>query len=221
MAAPFEEWYKSMPIITKSYMTACVITSLAVQLDVLHPLDLYLSFPLVTQKLEIWRLITNFFFFDRFGLNFLFHMYFLVKHSRMLEEGSFRGRTADFFFMFIFGASLLIFLDFIFYRWIAAKLMFLAPSLPFMVVYIWSRRNPSVVLSFLGLFDFSAPYLPWVILGFGYFLGQSPVFDLMGIAVGHLYYHLVDVYPQQSGRTLLKTPAFLKALFDTPVPVRE
>jgi hypothetical protein len=26
----------------------------------------------------------------------------------MLEEGSFRGKTADFFFMFIFGGSLMI-----------------------------------------------------------------------------------------------------------------
>jgi Derlin-2/3 len=34
-------------------------------------------------------------------------------------------------------------------------------------VYVWSRRNTNVTMSFLGLFNFTAPYLPWVILGFG------------------------------------------------------
>jgi len=29
-------------------------------------------------------------------------------------------------------------------------------------VYVWSRRNPFVQMSFLGLFNFTAPYLPWV-----------------------------------------------------------
>ena len=29
-------------------------------------------------------------------------------------------------------------------------------------VYVWSKRNPHVHMSFLGLFTFTAPYLPWV-----------------------------------------------------------
>jgi len=66
-----------------------------------------------------------------------------------------------------------------------------------------------VRMSFLGLFTFTAPYLPWVILGFGVLLGQSPIYDLLGVVVGHLYYFLEDVYPEVSGRKLLKTPAFM------------
>ena len=38
------------------------------------------------------------------GLDFLFHMFFLARYCRLLEEGSFRGRTADFFYMLVFGA---------------------------------------------------------------------------------------------------------------------
>lgn len=87
--------------------------------------------------------------------------------------------------------------------------MFLAPSLAFMTVYIWSRRNPDTLMSFLGLFPFYAPWLPWVILGFGMLLGQSPVFDLLGIFVGHVYYFFCDVYPKITGRYILKTPTIL------------
>ena len=53
---------------------------------------------------QVWRLFTNFFFFGPIGLDFLFHMFFLVRYCRLLEEGSFRGRTADFVAMLLFGA---------------------------------------------------------------------------------------------------------------------
>jgi len=217
MAAPFEDWYRNMPIVTKTFMTGCVLTTLSVYLEIVHPLDLYLNFPLVFQKYQLWRIITNFMFFDYFGVNFLFHMYFLVRHSRLLEETSFRERTADYLFLWMFGATLLLILDFIFYyTQLFSKVMFLAPSLAFMIVYVWSRRNPHMRMSFLGLFTFNAPFLPWVILGFGLMLNQNPIFDALGILVGHIYYWLEDVYPRISGRRLLKTPAFMKHLLDAP-----
>ena len=34
----------------------------------------------------------------------MFHMFFLVKYAKSLEEGSFRGRSADFLWMLLFGA---------------------------------------------------------------------------------------------------------------------
>ena len=41
------------------------------------------------------------------GLDFVFHMFFLIKYSKSLEEGSFRGRSADFLWMLLIGQSLL------------------------------------------------------------------------------------------------------------------
>ncbi len=35
-----------------------------------------------------------------------------------------------------------------------------------------------------------APYLPWVLLGFSLLLGNSVSVDLLGMAVGHVYYFL-------------------------------
>jgi len=57
---------------------------------------------------QIWRLFTNFFFFGMFSVDFLFHMYFLVRYSRLLEDGHFRGRTADFVFMLSLGATAML-----------------------------------------------------------------------------------------------------------------
>ncbi|GCC34514.1 hypothetical protein chiPu_0012988, partial [Chiloscyllium punctatum] len=60
-----------------------------------------------------------------------------------------------------------------------------------------------------------APFLPWVLMGFSLLLGNSVIVDLLGIAVGHIYYFLEDVFPNQPGGVrLLVTPGFLKAIFD-------
>eukprot|EP01120_Amphizonella_sp_Union-15-10_P014715 TRINITY_DN7236_c0_g1_i2.p1 TRINITY_DN7236_c0_g1~~TRINITY_DN7236_c0_g1_i2.p1 ORF type:complete len:242 (-),score=40.70 TRINITY_DN7236_c0_g1_i2:71-751(-) len=215
-----EDLWKNLPVVTKWYTTACVLTTLAVFLDLVNILDLYLNFELVGRG-QVWRLFTNFFFYGKFGLGFIFHMVFLVRHSQLSEENSFRGRTADYLFMWIFGASILLFIDFMFwYTQIAANPLFLGPSLAFMVVYVWARRNPQVRMSFLGLFTFNAPYLPWVILGLEVLIDQGgSIFDVMGIAVGHLYYFLEDIYPRNTGRRFLKTPSILKQIFDAPPDV--
>jgi hypothetical protein len=59
-----------------------------------------------------------------------------------------------------------------------------------MMVYLWGRRNEHVRMSFLGLFPFTAPYLPWVLFSFSLLLGNSATTDIIGIIVGHMYYFL-------------------------------
>jgi hypothetical protein len=51
-------------------------------------------------------------------------------------------------------------------------------------VYVWGRRHQYVNLSFLGIFNFTAPYLPWVLLAFSVMLGSSPKVDLLGMVAG-------------------------------------
>lgn len=52
-----------------------------------------------------------------------------------------------------------------------------------------------------------------VLCAFKVLQGGLPIEELFGIVVGHLYYFLADLYPLQSGRRLLVTPAFLHRLF--------
>jgi hypothetical protein len=95
---------------------------------------------------------------------------------------------------------------------------FLSSPLTFMMVYVWSRRNPAVRMNLLGVFTFSAPYLPWVLLGFTVLLNNVfPGGDLLGMAVAHVYYFLEDVYPNlegSNGRRILQTPGFIKWLVE-------
>ena len=76
-----EAWYRSLPIITRGYMTASFAATVVAQLELVSPMLLYLDFGLVLGKLELWRLLTNLCFFGTFSLPFVFSMFFLVRYS--------------------------------------------------------------------------------------------------------------------------------------------
>ncbi|XP_051829379.1 derlin-3 isoform X2 [Antechinus flavipes] len=199
-----------VPAVTRAYTAACVLTTAAV-LELITPFQLYFNPDLIFRKFQVWRLVTNFLFFGPLGFSFFFNMLFLYRYCRMLEEGSFRGRTADFVFMFLFGGVLMTLFG------LLASLFFLGQAFTIMLVYVWSRRNPYLRMNFFGLLNFQAPFLPWVLMAFSLLLGNSILVDLLGIAVGHIYYFLEDVFPNQpGGKKLLLTPGFLKLIFDAP-----
>ncbi|KAJ3343780.1 hypothetical protein HDU93_006697 [Gonapodya sp. JEL0774] len=82
-------------------------------------------------------------------------------------------------------------------------------------------------MSFFGLFNFTAPYLPFVLAGFSIFVGnQWPVGDLVGMAVAHVYFWAEDVWPHvlDERRRAAGLPPPLPgeewSLFKAPTPFR-
>ncbi|KAH3744919.1 Derlin-2.2 protein [Pelomyxa schiedti] len=213
-----QEWIGSIPPVTRWVLGGCLATTCATTLKIVSPFALYLYFPLVLRApYEFWRLVTNFLFFSQsFDIGFFFNIYFLFRHSKALEE-QYTGRTSDYVFLWFFGAVSLLILDYVLFIIPFTKayaLPFLGPSLSFMIVYVWGKRNPRVIMNLLGLFSFHAPLLPWVLLGFGYILGNNPFHDLCGILVAHVYLYFADTLPATAGIHLLRTPGFMRALFD-------
>uniref|UniRef100_A0A182V328 Derlin n=1 Tax=Anopheles merus TaxID=30066 RepID=A0A182V328_ANOME len=100
--------YLQIPIVTRVYSTACIITTLSVHLDIVTPFQLYFNPKLIFEHYQLWRICTTFLFFGTFGFNFLFNMIFTFRYCRMLEENSFRGRSSDFVMMFLFGGTVLV-----------------------------------------------------------------------------------------------------------------
>ncbi|KAL1918076.1 uncharacterized protein VTP21DRAFT_3342 [Calcarisporiella thermophila] len=211
MPLPIERFYYDIPPITRAWVTGAVVISLLEHLQIINKYQLYYRYHLVFEQYEVWRLITTFLFFGKFSIDFVFHMFFLVRHSGMLEEESFRHRRADFLYLIFFASSLLLLIAPI------ARLDHLAAPLSSTLVYIWARRNPFIRMSFLGLFIFTAPYLPWVLVSFSVlFQHEFPKGELAGIAIGHIYYFLEDVWPRDpasGGKRWLETPVLVKRLF--------
>jgi hypothetical protein len=127
---------------------------------------------------QYWRLLTTFIYFGPLSLNLLFHIFFIQRYARMLEESA--ASVAHFAWLLFYAATTLLTIAPI------SSQAFLGTTLSSTLVYIWSRRNPDTRLSFLGLLTFKAPWLPWVLIGFNVVLhGNWPKDELCGIVVGH------------------------------------
>jgi len=182
-------WYMEIPPVSRIYFTSAFLTTTCCAVDIINPYYLYYNPELIFEG-QIWRLFSPFLFFGLFSVDFMFNMYFLVRHCRQLEEGDFRGKPSQFVLMILFGISLIVL--------IAPFLQmhnFLGSALTFMMTYVWGRRNEDVRMSMFGVITFTAPYLPWVMLAFGFLVGNPVDMSLVGIAVGHAYYFLEYIYP--------------------------
>ncbi|KAI7862194.1 Der1-like family-domain-containing protein [Spinellus fusiger] len=193
MPTPIETWYTDIPPITRIYITAACFTSLAVW----------------------WRLITNFLYFGPISIDYFFH---IARYSRMMEEGFFRNKPADYVWLLVFSATMLILFSLVFPH---AYIPFLGSPLAFTMVYIWARRNPNIRLNFLGVMAFRAPHLPWVLCVFSFVCEPITSGDLLGILAGHIYYFFEDVWPQDrasGGKRWLETPRLIQWLIARQEP---
>jgi Derlin-2/3 len=206
---PLEQWFYEMPPVTRWWTVATVATSVLVQCHVVTEFQLFYSFRAVYAKSQYWRLLTTFIYFGPLNLDLIFHVFFLQRYSRLLEESS--GRSpAQFAWLVTYAmTALLIISPFL-------SLLFLGTALSSSLVYIWARRNPETRLSFLGLLVFTAPYLPWVLMGFSTIVRRElPKDEMCGIVVGHIWYFFNDVYPPlHGGHRPLDPPLWWRRLFE-------
>lgn len=209
----FQQFYWDIPPVTRFYCTTCFLTTLAVRLELITAFQIYFNPVLIFKGFQFWRLVTNYLFFDDFGLHFFFRMLFTYHYCRSLEEGSFRGRTSDLVFLLLYGGAVITVMSMVLYYYLTIH--FLGDALTMMIFYVWSRRNRFGHMRFLGIFVVMAPYFPFVLLAFGFILNVSISQDIFGIIAGHSYYFLVDVFPKHPrGFKLLETPNLLKRVFD-------
>ena len=84
-----------------------------------------------------------------------------------------------------------------------------------MMLYLWARKNPNIMMSFLDVIHFRSCFLPIFILLMIVLSGFDPTLDILGSIAGHIYYFFDDVIPrlpETRGLKPLKAPAFLQHL---------
>jgi len=83
-----------------------------------------------------------------------------------------------------------------------------------LIIYVWSRYNPEVIVSFMFGIKFRAIFLPAVMGCLEFLMTGSFYGPLVGIVVGHVYYFLNEVYGPTNPRwkARLQAPLWLKAL---------
>ncbi|XP_030488056.2 derlin-1.1-like isoform X1 [Cannabis sativa] len=204
MSTPLE-YYNSLPPVSKFYGMACLMTTSALYLQLYNPWIIALDYTLVIKKFQVWRLVTNFFFLGPFSVPFAFDLIIIARYGVSLEKGTFDKRTADFVWMFIFGALSLLVMAII----PILSSPFMGGSLVFMIVYVWSREYPNARINIYGLVSLKGFYLPWAMLTLDLLFGVPLMEDILGMVVGHLYYFLTVLYPLSGGKYIFKTPIWV------------
>ncbi|EGG13286.1 derlin-1 [Cavenderia fasciculata] len=187
-----KRWWGDVPPITKLVWGSSVGFTLLVNFGLISGSYVAWDFELVYKKFQIYRLITP----------------FLYNYLSTLERGFFMGRAADLLYMFL--ASFVVFL-------VAAtfirELSVLSYALLMLVIYVWSRMNPTAEVSFMFGLKFKAVFLPWVLLIFDTLTGHSFVPGITGITIGHIYYYLTAIYPVAYNKpNYLATPYWVNKL---------
>ncbi|KAF7836323.1 derlin-1.1 isoform X1 [Senna tora] len=199
------KYYSSLPPVSKAYGVACLMTSAAYYLQLYDPWNIALDYASVFKRLQVWRLITNFFFLGPFSFPFAIRLIMIAKYGVSLERGPFDKRTADYLWMLIFGALSLLVIGAIPFCWNP----FMGVSVVYMIIYVWGREFPNARITIYGVVYLKGFYLPWAVLGLDLIFGHALKPGLVGMVAGHLYYFLTVLHPLSGGKFILKTPLWV------------
>jgi len=212
-----QEWWSSVPPATKLVFGTSLALTLGANLGFVDMRLLFLHWPWVYNKFEVWRVFTTFFFYGKLSFGFLINMSFLYRFSRALEQNQFADRQADYVFFLLFGAVLLLLVSLV----APFNLPVLGPAFMCYIIYLWARKNHDQVMNFMFGLQFKALYLPFVLCAFKVLMGGMPYDYFAAIACSHLYFFLNDLYPLRYSRRILYTPRFLLNMFPPAVRHRD
>eukprot|EP00593_Proboscia_inermis_P004330 CAMPEP_0171308604 /NCGR_PEP_ID=MMETSP0816-20121228/18701_1 /TAXON_ID=420281 /ORGANISM="Proboscia inermis, Strain CCAP1064/1" /LENGTH=282 /DNA_ID=CAMNT_0011791579 /DNA_START=30 /DNA_END=878 /DNA_ORIENTATION=- len=205
-----QEWFNSLPVVTKFWFGSTFALTLAVNFGVFSLYNVAWVWESFKSNFEIWRVVSSFCYMGKFDMSTLFGLYMLVNFSKQYEAGGpyntgGGGGTADFVFCFALGC-LGCLITYPFLAGVIAPLF--AKNMTFYILYIWSKQNPNKPANIWG-FPLKAQFLPFAYLAITVLMG-GPYWDIVhGIGLGHLYYFTVDVVPLMYAKDVIHTPQFL------------
>ena len=207
----FNFFFQDSPKVTTFITLSCLSISILTWFEIISPLYLYLNFELIFKKYQFWRLFTCFFYYGEISLSLIFHMILFFRNSKFLESSVFKGNSADYIYFLLFCITNILIISFF------VGFIFPASCLSFAMTYYWGRKSKNVVVQFMGIFNFRAPYLPWFDLLFSFLLDSEYKHDLVGMIVSHFFFFFRDIFPRIQlfhCYQILKTPLFLKKFCD-------
>ena len=82
-----QQWFKSLPIITRVWFGTTMVLTLAGNFGFLSPYYYVFKWGNIVSKFEVWRVATCFCYAGGFDFNTLIAMYTLVTFSKNYETG--------------------------------------------------------------------------------------------------------------------------------------
>ncbi|CCH44907.1 Derlin-2.2 [Wickerhamomyces ciferrii] len=193
-------WMADIPLVTRLWTLSSLVTSILVDTKVIHLQDIMFS-PRQIQQ-EPWRLITSFLYLGQFDINLIISLYLSIQYSRQLEESF--NRTRDYlWFLGIGGIALIIYSTYV------QNLFILGTYLNEVLNYVWSKKNPGIQMGFLGLIEFKAGYLSFLLILMSLLnkgAKWNPWIELPPFIIGHVIFYCEEVLETLIGFNPLSPP---------------
>lgn len=174
------KWYKALPPLTKAFGTLFVVTTALVKLEYVRPATILLYWPVVTQRLQVWRLFTNLLYLGPFSVSFFIDLSLFMSFSGKLERSkAFAHSTKRYFLFIVMNVLLLEVLSHLLFAARSMQTAFLGQCLVFAVVALWSQTEPDADVAIVS-FAIKARHFPLAILLLQVLAGISFVSSLFG-----------------------------------------
>ncbi len=101
---------RKIPPVTRYLIGGVLLVTVPTLLELVAPYAFVLYWPYVTQKREVWRLLTCFLYGGK-GLGFLFALFMLFKNSMDLEQNAYFRSTSRYAWALLMNALLILALN--------------------------------------------------------------------------------------------------------------
>jgi len=201
--------------ISRLYGLLLVIFMGAVTLELVEYHQISLNWKAVWRG-EFWRMGLCFLWTGPLSIHSCYESFMLYSYMAKLEEEAYHRRTAEFVWLLINSAVVLLLTHYILSNYLATDRT-LSSDLFLLLTYLWGRKNPHARAHLLVL-SVPAGYLAWVHATFKYTLGSSSsiLVSYLGVLAGHIVFYFacyLPTMPVTKGFYLFgETPNFLKRL---------
>eukprot|EP01063_Lacrimia_lanifica_P023175 TRINITY_DN30661_c0_g1_i1.p1 TRINITY_DN30661_c0_g1~~TRINITY_DN30661_c0_g1_i1.p1 ORF type:complete len:240 (+),score=57.21 TRINITY_DN30661_c0_g1_i1:45-764(+) len=196
---PVAAWLVSLPVVTRTLLSAAVVLSVLTTCRVVAPDRLCLP-RTAWEAAEVWRYVTNMVYRGNIGMGFLMSAYFFTSASTRCERDVFEGDTARYVWFLAVSCGMLAPLCY------ACGAYFLGGCVVPLLIFVSCRTHPHAVMQFFLGIQVQALYFPLVLMGLDLLLGQSILNNVLGCLVGHLYVYHCHLTPRDRA---LGTAAYL------------
>ncbi|KAF9486193.1 DER1-domain-containing protein [Pholiota conissans] len=178
---------KKIPPVTRFLVASSLGVTVPVLMKLVSPYSIVFFRPLVTKKLQIWRLYTSF-FLGGDGLAYLFDLVMLYRTANDIETRSYPNRSSDLAWQTFWAGGAIL----------AASLplngmLFFRPLLICLVYLYSSLAPPGAQTSIMGLVTIPIVFYPYVLIGMDFVVYGTggAAMAVAGAAVGHLWWWTV------------------------------
>lgn len=208
-----QDAFREVPMVTKLLVCGTLLMTVVSSFNLYSVENMVFDMGRTWRNFEVQRLVLPYLYAGSFSFPFAMHLWMLYDFCRRYEANPFNtgagGTSADFLWMVLLGMLVCGFVNYLF-----LEMPILSEPLLYMIVYVWSRREPDVPQKIFGLGPIKSIYLPFVYMAIRTIMGGSISGMILGIVTGHAYYFFYEIMPEMYPAINLRrfsTPAFCRS----------